>query len=191
MDGDGRGDRARPAPGGAPPLPAGPPRTARSRCRPRAHAGAGRAGHAGARRQRSPDGAAACSISTRRPPASPGGTGTYAFLVGVGFVDGDAFEVRQYFMRDLDEEPALLAALEALLSAVRRVRHLQRHRLRPAAARDALRARPATLARRSLPPRPPRPRPAALERAAPRLPARHGRAETCSAFTGTTTCRAR
>jgi uncharacterized protein len=43
-----------------------------------------------------------------------GGTGTYAFLVGVGFFDGDGFEVRQYFMRDLDEEPALLAALEAL-----------------------------------------------------------------------------
>jgi uncharacterized protein YprB with RNaseH-like and TPR domain len=44
-----------------------------------------------------------------------GGTGTYAFLVGVGFVDGDDFEVRQFFMRDLDEEPALLAALGELL----------------------------------------------------------------------------
>ncbi len=44
-----------------------------------------------------------------------GGTGTYAFLVGVGFFDGDGFEVRQYFMRDLDEEPALLAAVDALL----------------------------------------------------------------------------
>lgn len=43
-----------------------------------------------------------------------GGTGTYAFLVGVGFFDGDDFEVRQLFMRDLDEEPALLSALEAL-----------------------------------------------------------------------------
>ena len=31
-----------------------------------------------------------------------GGTGTYAFLVGVGFFDGDEFEIRQYFMRDLD-----------------------------------------------------------------------------------------
>jgi uncharacterized protein YprB with RNaseH-like and TPR domain len=45
-----------------------------------------------------------------------GGTGTYVFLVGAGFVDGDEFEVRQYFMRDLDEEPALLAALEGLLA---------------------------------------------------------------------------
>lgn len=43
-----------------------------------------------------------------------GGTGTYAFLVGAGFFDGDDFEVRQYFMRDLDEEPALLAALDGL-----------------------------------------------------------------------------
>src|SRR5262249_1483736 len=34
-----------------------------------------------------------------------GGTGTYVFLVGVGFFDDGAFEVRQYFMRDLDEEP--------------------------------------------------------------------------------------
>jgi hypothetical protein len=40
-----------------------------------------------------------------------GGTGTAAFLVGVGFVDGDVFRVRQYFMRDYHEEPALLRAL--------------------------------------------------------------------------------
>jgi uncharacterized protein YprB with RNaseH-like and TPR domain len=40
-----------------------------------------------------------------------GGTGTYAFLVGVGGVEGERFVVTQYFMRDLDEEPALLAAL--------------------------------------------------------------------------------
>jgi uncharacterized protein YprB with RNaseH-like and TPR domain len=44
-----------------------------------------------------------------------GGTGTYAFLVGVGFVEGESFVVEQYFMRDFDEEPALLAALEPLL----------------------------------------------------------------------------
>jgi uncharacterized protein len=45
-----------------------------------------------------------------------GGTGTYVFLVGLGFFDGDVFEVRQYFMRDLDEEPALLAAVGRLLA---------------------------------------------------------------------------
>jgi uncharacterized protein YprB with RNaseH-like and TPR domain len=45
-----------------------------------------------------------------------GGTGTAAFLVGVGFVDGDRFRVRQYFMRDYHEEPALLRALSEDLS---------------------------------------------------------------------------
>src|SRR5207245_1470516 len=44
-----------------------------------------------------------------------GGTGTYTFLVGVGRLDGDRFIVEQYFMRDFDEEPALLAALVPLL----------------------------------------------------------------------------
>jgi uncharacterized protein YprB with RNaseH-like and TPR domain len=44
-----------------------------------------------------------------------GGTGTYAFLVGVGFFRQGSFAVRQYFMRDLDEEPALLASLATLL----------------------------------------------------------------------------
>lgn len=44
-----------------------------------------------------------------------GGTGTYAFLVGAGYVDGDAFVVEQYFLRDFDDEPALLAALRPLL----------------------------------------------------------------------------
>lgn len=45
-----------------------------------------------------------------------GGTGTAAFLIGVGFVDGDRFRVRQYFMRDYHEEPALLHALAAELA---------------------------------------------------------------------------
>src|SRR5690242_16551760 len=40
-----------------------------------------------------------------------GGTGTYAFLVGTGSVEEASFVVTQYLMRDLDEEPALLAAL--------------------------------------------------------------------------------
>ena len=44
-----------------------------------------------------------------------GGTGTYAFLVGVGRLDGDRVVVAQYFMRDFDEEPALLAGLAPLL----------------------------------------------------------------------------
>lgn len=44
-----------------------------------------------------------------------GGTGTYPFLVGAGFFEDGSFVVRQYFMRDLDEEPAVLSALHALL----------------------------------------------------------------------------
>ena len=44
-----------------------------------------------------------------------GGTGTYAFLVGTGWIEGDRFVVVQHFMRDLDEEPALLAAIAPLL----------------------------------------------------------------------------
>jgi uncharacterized protein YprB with RNaseH-like and TPR domain len=40
-----------------------------------------------------------------------GGTGTYAFLVGIGrFVEG-SFQLRQYFMRDPAEEAALLEGL--------------------------------------------------------------------------------
>ena len=40
--------------------------------------------------------------------------GTVAFLIGVGFVDGDDFVVRQVFMRDFNEEMALLADLRQL-----------------------------------------------------------------------------
>lgn len=40
-----------------------------------------------------------------------GGTGTIAFLVGVGRIEGDAFVVRQYFIRDFPDEPAALEAL--------------------------------------------------------------------------------
>ncbi len=44
-----------------------------------------------------------------------GGTGTYAFLVGVARLAGDRLLLTQLFMRDLDEEPALLAALAPML----------------------------------------------------------------------------
>ncbi len=37
-----------------------------------------------------------------------GGTGTYAFLVGLGLWERDDFVVEQYFMRDHSEEPSLL-----------------------------------------------------------------------------------
>ena len=106
-----------------------------------------------------------------------GGTGTYAFLVGVGFVDGDAFEVRQYFMRDLDEEPALLAALDALLRGFEGLVTYNGTGFDLPLARDALRARPPALAERPLPPRSPPRRATPVERAAPRLPSRHRGAE--------------
>ncbi len=40
-----------------------------------------------------------------------GGTGTIAFLVGIGRIEGDAFVVRQYFLRDFPDEPPALEAL--------------------------------------------------------------------------------
>lgn len=43
-----------------------------------------------------------------------GGTGTMAFLVGAGYVDGDVFRVEQCFMRDYDEEPPMLRYLDNL-----------------------------------------------------------------------------
>jgi uncharacterized protein YprB with RNaseH-like and TPR domain len=44
-----------------------------------------------------------------------GGAGTYAFLVGIGRYDKEAFHLAQFFMRDPIEEPALLAALTEFL----------------------------------------------------------------------------
>lgn len=45
-----------------------------------------------------------------------GGTGTVAFLVGVGRITPEGFAVRQFFMRDFGEESSQLAALAAHLS---------------------------------------------------------------------------
>ena len=50
-----------------------------------------------------------------------GGTGTYAFLVGVARVEDARLVVLQYFMRDFDDEPALLTALEPLLARARAI----------------------------------------------------------------------
>lgn len=44
-----------------------------------------------------------------------GGSGTYAFLIGVGRITRKGFEVRQFFMREYAEERSQLAALEAHL----------------------------------------------------------------------------
>jgi uncharacterized protein YprB with RNaseH-like and TPR domain len=45
------------------------------------------------------------------------GSGTLVFLVGVGLFTDDGFEVRQYFLRDPGEEPAMLHALRDLMDA--------------------------------------------------------------------------
>lgn len=46
------------------------------------------------------------------------GSGTYAFLVGVGRFEAGGFHLAQYFLRDPGEEPALLSALEEFLAPV-------------------------------------------------------------------------
>ena len=45
-----------------------------------------------------------------------GGSGTYAFLIGVGRITPEGFRVRQFFMRDYQEEKSVLTALEAHLN---------------------------------------------------------------------------
>lgn len=48
-----------------------------------------------------------------------GGTGTCPFLIGVGRITREGFRVRQFFMRDYDEEPSVLAALTEHLAQFR------------------------------------------------------------------------
>jgi uncharacterized protein YprB with RNaseH-like and TPR domain len=45
-----------------------------------------------------------------------GGTGTYAFLIGVGSIDASGFRLRQFFMRDYGEEASQLSRLSEYLS---------------------------------------------------------------------------
>lgn len=45
-----------------------------------------------------------------------GGSGTFAFLVGVGAITTQGFDLKQFFMRDHGEEPSLLTALSDYLS---------------------------------------------------------------------------
>ena len=44
-----------------------------------------------------------------------GGTGTYAFLVGCGWIENKRFRVDQFFIRNPADEPSLLAHLESTL----------------------------------------------------------------------------
>jgi uncharacterized protein YprB with RNaseH-like and TPR domain len=45
-----------------------------------------------------------------------GGTGTYAFLIGVGSIEAAGFRLRQFFMRDYGEEASLLSRLAEYLA---------------------------------------------------------------------------
>lgn len=45
-----------------------------------------------------------------------GGSGTYAFLVGIGRITPEGFRIRQFFMREHGEEPSLLHAVAEHLS---------------------------------------------------------------------------
>ncbi|MEI9814511.1 MAG: ribonuclease H-like domain-containing protein [Acidobacteriota bacterium] len=71
------------------------------------------------------EGAAPCSPPTEwafldtETTGLAGGTGTCAFLVGVGRITPDGFRVRQFFMRDYDEEASLLSALADHLAPFR------------------------------------------------------------------------
>ncbi|HET89487.1 MAG TPA: hypothetical protein ENN99_01920 [Chloroflexi bacterium] len=51
-----------------------------------------------------------CFLDTETTGLS-GGSGTMAFLVGLGFWDGDAFCLQQYFLRDPGDEPAMIETL--------------------------------------------------------------------------------
>jgi uncharacterized protein YprB with RNaseH-like and TPR domain len=46
-----------------------------------------------------------------------GGTGTFAFMVGLGFFQGDEFLILQFFMRDYSEEKASLSLINELLES--------------------------------------------------------------------------
>ncbi|MBK7929204.1 MAG: ribonuclease H-like domain-containing protein [Bryobacterales bacterium] len=48
-----------------------------------------------------------------------GGSGTCAFLIGVGRITPEGFRLRQFFLRDFGEEPSVLEALTAELSTAR------------------------------------------------------------------------
>jgi uncharacterized protein len=63
-----------------------------------------------------PDGFSRLAFLDTETTGLAGGTGTYAFLVGLGVYEGDDFVVRQYFMRDIPEERALLGLVASLLA---------------------------------------------------------------------------
>ncbi len=57
----------------------------------------------------------ACFLDTETTGLS-GGTGTMAFVVGLGFFVEEGFRLRQYFLRDPGDEPAMVEALAECLA---------------------------------------------------------------------------
>jgi uncharacterized protein YprB with RNaseH-like and TPR domain len=56
-----------------------------------------------------------CFLDTETTGLS-GGTGTMAFVVGLGYFSGGRFSLAQYFLRDPGDEPAMIETLAELLS---------------------------------------------------------------------------
>ncbi len=69
----------------------------------------------GSSRITQPDGQNIIFLDTETSGLS-GGTGTYAFLIGIGYNTAEGFELVQLFMRDPGQEAALLAALDQWLA---------------------------------------------------------------------------
>ncbi len=67
-----------------------------------------------------------------------GGTGTYAFLVGLAWWDAGGLQVEQFFMRDHAEEHSVLTEIARHLRERQRAGHVQRQIIRLAAAGNAL-----------------------------------------------------
>jgi uncharacterized protein YprB with RNaseH-like and TPR domain len=55
-----------------------------------------------------------CFLDTETTGLS-GGTGTMAFVVGLGYYEADGFAVRQFFLRDPGDEPAMVESLAEFL----------------------------------------------------------------------------
>ena len=58
-----------------------------------------------------------------------GGSGTYAFLIGIGRITPEGFRVRQFFMREYAEERSLLSAVADHLQQFDVMCHIQRQEL--------------------------------------------------------------
>jgi hypothetical protein len=96
------------------------------------------------------DGARTMPHAVRRPrdDGLSGGAGTVAFLVGCGWFDMGAFQVRQFLLTSYASERALLVRRRRVLRRDVAARHLQRQDVRRAGDGDALAVPPHAAAAR-------------------------------------------